>query len=956
MMDRLFRNFINKQAQSWKSPANSPSDETFEMNPDTSHFVVSEIRRHGSSKLDSESFGEEEVMNSIDSVYFNSDGLDMCELELKKRSEAFDCLSIKKDLDVLTLQHSVVSKQVLRLIEQKESACSKEFERFKEIHNELTYALRICREGRRDLSLAKRQFTTASLGILANYKRRQVIQGLLHNLGSIKALQQMEKHLQKLLNDGNYHGAIALLQECQQAASTYRHFSCVVALAGKLQDTMVLAEQQLDEALAKVCNHFDNADYSRVQEAYRLLGKTQPAMDHLLMHFTSAIHTAAFNVVYGHVELSRTGRQESNHKKHFQQLCSCIPAESLIPCLIDLCRVLWTIMRNYAQVSAWHSSSDSERPPADNLQETVDFEASCNKEYIKKKLMSGLDRIWQEVQMRVYTYLRESKPSWCKFDEFLQVLRVVHRLTEVGEEFCGSKSEELQKLMKEQSGQYFRNYHRERLEELRIFLENEGWEICPVKPNFSILQLQEFRSLRGVLKCVNVGSPECSSSNQSQDGSSTVGGFFTRYAESGSPFDMTLDDGQDEDILANIGDEPSGYFSDESDEDIPEELKRDFVEEVSGEALNNKHSKTSSKKEFSKAPVLTNTSLSVLRQCGKYLQLSRLLRPVTNDVLLCVSQLLDYYLYAVYVFFTADLMESCQWKCSQRLRDSLDRIHHSLILAEQSSSESDGEMVHKDREKIAEPCVSPVVDLTQQETLYGLAERVVGVESLVFLAKQFELLHSYMEQLAASTSQGSSPFLQQLYAQMVDVAVELRQPVYACVSSRAVDLSNILNHMKRVDWEVKNVMSQHSQYVDILLRELQIFAMRLDGVVSRIPIPREVYNILWEHVIQEICNAFIEGFSSAKKCSVGGRGLMLLDFTQFLSKLKKLTSLRPIPNAELVELYVKAYYMPVSALEVWIQAHNEEYTSEQLKSLVRCTCQNDSKTRQRLETLIKIKR
>jgi hypothetical protein len=35
-------------------------------------------------------------------------------------------------------------------------------------------------------------------------------------------------------------------------------------------------------------------------------------------------------------------------------------------------------------------------------------------------------------------------------------------------------------------------------------------------------------------------------------------------------------------------DEPSGYFSDESDEDIPEELKKDFVDENVGDIISNK--------------------------------------------------------------------------------------------------------------------------------------------------------------------------------------------------------------------------------------------------------------------------------------------------------------------------------------------------------------------------------
>jgi len=49
---------------------------------------------------------------------------------------------------------------------------------------------------------------------------------------------------------------------------------------------------------------------------------------------------------------------------------------------------------------------------------------------------------------------------------------------------------------------------------------------------------------------------------------------------------------------------------------------------------------------------------------------------------------------------------------------------------------------------------------------------------------------------------------------------------------------------------------------------------------------------------------------------------MQLDFTQFLSKLEKLTSIRPIPDREYVEHYIKAYYLPEATLEAWVQEHN----------------------------------
>ena len=60
----------------------------------------------------------------------------------------------------------------------------------------------------------------------------------------------------------------------------------------------------------------------------------------------------------------------------------------------------------------------------------------------------------------------------------------------VGEEFCGSESEGLQDSVRKQSLAYFKTYHRARLDELRLFLESEAWQLCPVKANFTVLMLQ----------------------------------------------------------------------------------------------------------------------------------------------------------------------------------------------------------------------------------------------------------------------------------------------------------------------------------------------------------------------------------------------------------------------------------------------------------------------------------
>lgn len=77
---------------------------------------------------------------------------------------------------------------MLQLILEKESQCKEELARISQITNDIGEALEICRESRQHLNSAKQQFTTASLGILANYKRKQIIYQLLKNLKTIKTL------------------------------------------------------------------------------------------------------------------------------------------------------------------------------------------------------------------------------------------------------------------------------------------------------------------------------------------------------------------------------------------------------------------------------------------------------------------------------------------------------------------------------------------------------------------------------------------------------------------------------------------------------------------------------------------------------------------------------------------------------------------------------------------------
>ncbi|XP_074055467.1 syndetin isoform X3 [Macrotis lagotis] len=898
----------------------SPQDGVGELSPIENLRLPSkeELRELREQPIDPQA--QQEIINSIEDVYFSTDSFDIVKYEME------------------------VSKKVADLILEKQPAYVKELERVTSLQTGLQLATVMCTNGRRHLNIAKEGFTQASLGLLANQRKRQLLVGLLKSLRTIKTLQRTDVRLSEMLEEEDYPGAIQLCLECQQAASTFRHYSCISELDSKLQDTLEQIEEQLDVALSKICKNFDVAHYTKVQQAYRLLGKTQTAMDQLHMHFTQAIHNTVFQVVLGYVELCAGNTDTKFQKLQYKDLCTHVTTDSYIPCLADLCKALWEVMLSYYRTMEWHEAHDNEDTTrvAEGSGTADSEESNFDRNYVKKKLEHGLSRIWQDVQLKVKTYLFGTDMSTFKYDDFIFVLDIISRLMQVGEEFCGSKSEVLQESIRKQSINYFKNYHRTRLDELRMFLENETWELCPVKSSFSILQLHEFKFME------QSRSPSVSPSKQPATAAAAATTLFEQYSSGGNPFEIQANskDEESEDVLASNGyesDEPekSAYQDYDSDSDVPEELKRDYVDEQTGDipvkSVSRETLRSRKKSDYSlnkvNAPILTNTTLNVIRLVGKYMQMMSMLKPIAFDVVHFLSQLFDYYLYAIYTFFGRnDSLESTGLGLSSsRLRTTLNRIQESLIDLEVCIDPTGSLTAGEERkEKVPSPHLSHLVVLTSGDTLYGLAERVVATESLVFLAEQFEFLQPHLDAVMPAVKK---PFLQQFYSQTVSTASELRKPIYWIVAGKAIDYEQMLLMMASVKWDVKEIMSQHNVYVDTLLKEFEQFNRRLTEVSRRVRIPLPVSNILWEHCIRLANRTIVEGYANVKKCSNEGRALMQLDFQQFLMKLEKLTDIRPIPDKEFVETYIKAYYLTENDMERWIKEHRE-YSSKQLTNLV----------------------
>uniref|UniRef100_A0A1I8BVE0 Uncharacterized protein n=1 Tax=Meloidogyne hapla TaxID=6305 RepID=A0A1I8BVE0_MELHA len=124
-------------------------------------------------------------------------------------------------------------------------------------------------------------------------------------------------------------------------------------------------------------------------------------------------------------------------------------------------------------------------------------------------------------------------------------------------------------------------------------------------------------------------------------------------------------------------------------------------------------------------PNLCNTALNLLRIIGKYLRMAKILQSTAEQVFDAILQLFYYFIYSLYKYFCLDVHIQQQQQdigtifVSLRLRQLMDNLHKSYFC--QTNGDS---VIHHFP---AFPNLSP--DLNNKETLFSLAERLIGIES-----------------------------------------------------------------------------------------------------------------------------------------------------------------------------------------------------------------------------------
>ncbi|XP_055374650.1 syndetin [Condylostylus longicornis] len=927
-----FLNFVKKQNQV-RIPTMGFSTLPYEHNTSIDQADSVSISTSCSHEINDtkDHINDEDCLKNMEKIFYE-DEADLKMYIIKKVESGQLPLDKIQDYSAdLRKKQKLLSRKLLVNISDQKASCNNEFQNILGIKQDLSKTLTVIQQNRLHLQFAKKNLTTISLEILAAYRKREKMKILIKIFNAINNIKTMDIKVQKLLNEGQYPNAIYLLLKCKTCISKLPNYNCVTSLDKKLQETLLMSELEMEKILYQLTENIDISKYKKLHEAYSLLKKSIIIMDQLHLNFISAIHVSYLQVVKKFVSASVLDSQQN---EIYEDFCEKVPHEKYLICLVDLCKCTWNILKSYYQIISWHQNLDLVN---DKL-----LDEEQNKS-ILDKLNNGKLRIWNDVQAKICRYLSSTQLKNLKYEQFIQALSIVRKLQKVGFEFCEDEkcSDKLINTIHLQSLEFFEKYHAKVVNEIILFFENESWlpvEFC------SVLELQEFRFVKlNLMKLKSKQDDEVHSenesqtesqnqiniensydelvSNNSQDIVSSITediGYFVRYYEKSSPFDVGLD--------ISMTDE--NFFSKIIDQYPLDICKKNIGIESS--------STESSNEQLAKCDEMcaNNTSINILRYMGRYLQMCKLLHPISTKIITSILELFDFYAFFIHEIFCKTSSNTVNVSNAD-LEIKLKHIEENIVLKVQTWPNQNFTPIIKE-------------ELENTETLYGLSCRIVAIQSGLSMLKQFQLLHQFLNKLLPNLD-GT---LTEVTEKHMTFFEEIAKLMYLKSISRILDSEEILNGMAKIKWDVNHVSTQHSFYIDVINRNCQTFAMKLEEIskiVEQIP-----YEIVWDCLVQSSTCLLVEGFSNVKKCTAGGRALMQLDFTYFISMVELISKQKFSNHRSYVDTYIKAYYLPLDEFIDWLKIQKDAkiYSNKQLLSLINCTYYGDKKTKTRLTEIL----
>ncbi|KAL1090826.1 hypothetical protein V6Z11_D07G116400 [Gossypium hirsutum] len=599
--------------------------------------------------------------------------------------------------------------------------------------------------------------------------------------------------------------------------------------------------------------------------------------------------------------------------------------------------------------------------------------------FVSQTLLRGRKNLWQLTTSRVLVLLSSSAAS-TSIHQFLKNYEDLNTFILAGEAFCGVEVVEFRKKLKGVCENYFSAFHQQNISALKMVLEKETWLILPP----DMMQIISFAGLVGdgvpfiAASDGNSSKPRVLHTDKSAKKIDRVAkkSGFSSWVRNGNPFLLKLSGSAKEandcsplsgatsgeyegnvhnlhvDIVSSCnGDVNHINGSNSISEEENEDLLADFIDEdsqlpsrISQPNFPRSRSLHFSNDEFT---AQTGSSVCLLRSMDKYARLMQKLEIVNVEFFKGICQLFEMFFYYLFEAFGQQNMGSSGKADSltYRLKRALSRITVDCDQWIKSPSGSlSSTSAHADLTRTA-PQSSNFGHAAGVS--FGLKERCAGADTLALVSR---ILHRSRTHLQSLLLKSNTAIVEDFFEHVMDSVPDLTEHIHRTTARVLLHINGYVDRIANAKWELKDLGMEHNGYVDLLLGEFKHYKTRL----AHGGIHKEVQDLLLDYGLEIIAETLIEGLSRVKRCTDEGRALMSLDLQVLINGLQHFVSLNVKPKLQIVETFIKAYYLPETEYVHWARAH-PEFSKNQIVGLINLVASMKGwKRKARLEALEKI--
>ncbi|XP_065003491.1 uncharacterized protein LOC103971873 isoform X5 [Musa acuminata AAA Group] len=646
-----------------------------------------------------------------------------------------------------------------------------------------------------------------------------------------------------------------------------------------------------------------------------------------------------------------------------------------------------TMPQSYCGLSAEASDADGATSGCNSPFYQLRKDATA---FVAHTLERGRRNVWQLTSSRVSVLLSSSAICSTSTYQFLRNYEDLNIFILAGEAFCGAKAVEFRQKLKTTCESYLASFHRQNVYALKMVLEKESW----VKMTSDMLQVINLAGLVGdgaPLIASSLGNTSMSMldskrTNDLVDAGKQKNGF-AYWLQMENPFSsklafgckesprshlppngsMTSSSGDGRVILHSDQISSKGHLDDHINgsssvmEDENEDLLADFIDEdsqlpsrISKPTLVRTKSSGWSSEEIS---AQTGSSLCLLRLMDKYARLMQKLEIVSIDFFKGMCQLFGIFYHHIFETFgqpeTSQSGKSIPDFSQTRVKTALSKILQDCDqwIRTQSMSYSISSPIPMSptfTQMEVTPTAPPSTIFGHvPNTSIGLKERCSAVDTISLVA---QVLHRSKAHLQSMLLQHNAAVVEEFFVNMVDSVPDLTEHIHRTTARMLLHINGYADKIANAKWEVKELGLEHNGYVDLLLGEFKHYKTRLmHGGISK-----EVQDLLLEYGLENVAEILIEGLSRVKRCTDEGRVLMSLDLQVLINGLQHFVTINVKPKLQIVEVFIKAYYLPETEYVHWARAH-PEYSKSQINGLVNLVATMKGwKRKTRLEVLERI--